>query len=209
MWLLNYGLRIQCFRVTPYVMGDEVLLNFEQMIPVPDTEAFMVGMATKSRGELDTKVKLEARHKVRLAFWQHVIEAVNERSKLYENVSPKKDSWVSAGSGVGNAGFNMSATRTYCQAELYIGRSSASENQFIFDRLLARREELERAFGESLTWEPLEDSKACRIKSAMAADIYDEEMWPEMVSFLADRVVRLDHAFRRPLAEIAAEMRRA
>ena len=49
MWLMNYGLRIQCFKATPYKMSDSVLINFEQVIPVKDTEDFIISMAQKNR----------------------------------------------------------------------------------------------------------------------------------------------------------------
>ena len=34
LWLLNYRVRLQCFKVTPYTMGEQLLLNFEQIIPM-------------------------------------------------------------------------------------------------------------------------------------------------------------------------------
>lgn len=34
MWLLNSGLKMKCFKVTPYEYGGKVLLDFDQIIPV-------------------------------------------------------------------------------------------------------------------------------------------------------------------------------
>jgi hypothetical protein len=207
LWLMNYRLRIQCFKVTPYRMGEELLLNFEQIIPVPDAEEFMVSMAGKNQGDLGNEAELARRHRVRLQFWERVLEAVNARSDLYKNVSSKKDNWLSAGSGVGGVGFNMAATGRQCRVEVFIGRSNQDENTFIFDRLLERRPELEQAFGEPLIWDRLVGKKSCLIKAETEANIFDKEQWPQMVDFLADRIVRMDRVFRGILQEVGRDLR--
>ena len=53
LWLLNFGLRVQCFRVTPYSMGEQNFLNIEQIIPTKDSEEFMISIADKVREEIE------------------------------------------------------------------------------------------------------------------------------------------------------------
>ena len=36
LWLLNYGLKVQCFKVTPYKLGDKLLLDFIQIIQIKE-----------------------------------------------------------------------------------------------------------------------------------------------------------------------------
>ena len=43
LWLLNFKVRLQCFRATPYSMGDELFLSVEQIIPTQDAEDYMIG----------------------------------------------------------------------------------------------------------------------------------------------------------------------
>ena len=38
MWLLEKDIKIQCFKAVPYKMGDENLLQLEQIIPLPETQ---------------------------------------------------------------------------------------------------------------------------------------------------------------------------
>ncbi len=49
LWLMNYGLNIQCIKATPFRSGDEVLLNMEQIIPVKDVEEFIIKIAEKDK----------------------------------------------------------------------------------------------------------------------------------------------------------------
>ena len=49
LWLMNYGLNIQCIKATPFRSGDEVLLNMEQIIPVKDLEEFIIKIAEKDK----------------------------------------------------------------------------------------------------------------------------------------------------------------
>ena len=51
LWLINFKLRVQCLKVTPYAMGNELLLNVEQIIPTKDTEDFMIGLAQKAQDD--------------------------------------------------------------------------------------------------------------------------------------------------------------
>ena len=45
LWLLNYGLQIECFKITAYSKGvDTLLINFDQIIPTPEAADFMIGI---------------------------------------------------------------------------------------------------------------------------------------------------------------------
>src|SRR5690554_1682770 len=48
LWLMNYGLRIQCFKATPFKMNESILINFEQVIPIKEAEDFIISMAQKN-----------------------------------------------------------------------------------------------------------------------------------------------------------------
>ena len=42
LWLQNFNLRIKCFKVTPYKYGNQIMVEFDQIIPVEDTEEFQI-----------------------------------------------------------------------------------------------------------------------------------------------------------------------
>ena len=47
LWLLGHGVRAQCFRVVPYSHGEELFIDFRQIIPTPEAADYMIGMAAK------------------------------------------------------------------------------------------------------------------------------------------------------------------
>jgi hypothetical protein len=207
LWLLNFKLRVQCFRVTPYSMGDQHFLNVEQIIPAKDVEDFMIGIADKSLGEVEGAAEEKNRHKVRREFWTELLRAMAGKTTLYQNISPSKEGWINAGSGVRGVGFNLVAGRAFGRAEVYIDRGDGEENTFIYDQLHGQKEAIEVAFGGELTWEPLEGKRACRIKSETAGNIFDRDQWPAMIDFMTSAMVRMENAFKEPLVAVNRKLR--
>lgn len=68
MWLMNYNLKIQCFKVTPYQLEDQVIINFEQIIPIKDAEEYVISMATKNQEDLSQQDLSKARYVTRINF---------------------------------------------------------------------------------------------------------------------------------------------
>ena len=60
LWLLGQGISIACFKITPYSLGEQLLINIDQIIP---TE------------EKTTEVVLKNRHTVRREYWERALEA--------------------------------------------------------------------------------------------------------------------------------------
>jgi hypothetical protein len=51
LWLNDRDLDVRCIRLRPYTDGKRVLLNVEQVIPLPEAEEFQVRLREKSRQE--------------------------------------------------------------------------------------------------------------------------------------------------------------
>lgn len=101
LWLLNHDIQVQCFKVTPYAMAQDLFLNVEQIIPTPEAKELMIGMNAKEAEEKNTEAELKNRHRIRMAFWEQALEAMrNSQSDLFNNISASKDHWLNAGSGL-------------------------------------------------------------------------------------------------------------
>lgn len=207
LWLLNYKLRLQCFRVSPYSMGDQLFINFEQIIPTKDAEDYMIGMAEKTQDDLDNQTELKHRHIIRKEFWTKMIQDMSNKSNLFQNISPSKYNWIGAGSGVRGVSYNFAVSRTYGRAELYIDRGVKEENKDIFNKLSSQKETIETAFQHDLIWERLDNKRACRIKAELSSNVFEKENWAEMIEFMSDRMIRLENAFKKPIQEIGKSLK--
>lgn len=81
LWLMNFGIRLQCFRAALFVMDKEQFLNVEQIIPTQDTEDYMIGMAEKARDDIESKAERGNRHIVREDFWKEPLKQAVEQVK--------------------------------------------------------------------------------------------------------------------------------
>lgn len=208
LWLLSHGLLIQCFKVTPYRSGAELFLNIEQIIPTPEAKELMISMAAKEAEEKSAGKELKQRHKLRLHFWQQCLEAFkNSPCHLFNNISPSKDHWLNAGSGFSAVPYTLIFGQSEARVQLEMMRRNASENTFIFERLLAHKPRIEAKFGAPLNWLPLEDKKACRIAYALPVDGYNPENWPRIITWMIEHMTALEAAMQQALKQAMQELR--
>ena len=207
LWLMNYNLKIQCFKTTPYQFNDELFVNFEQIIPTKDAEDYMIGMAEKVQTEIISQTKNQNRHLVRSNFWKKLLEVMNKKSSLYQTISPSKENWISKGSGVRGMGYNFVASGKYARVEIYIDRGNKEENEFAFDYLDDRKDEIQNKFGSDLIWERLDSARACRIKFEKNANIFEEEQWPSMIEFMTDSMINLESTFKDYLSDVNVQLK--
>src|SRR4030042_1550175 len=159
---------------------------------------------TEERKKIGAEKKEYAkRHTVRQKFWAQLIEAMNQKTQLFQNVSPSTDAWIGIGMGVGGMSLNLGATGDYARAEIYINRGTIERNKETFDALFKQKDELEKAFGAPLIWERMEDRITSRVKYQLdGVDIFNEEDWSKMISFLVDTTIKMHQAFKEPVHQL-------
>ena len=208
LWLLSRGIRAQCFKVSPFMLGEELIIDIQQIIPTPEAADFMISMSNKDGEEKATQDTQKHRHKLRLAFWEQALSQLRaDGVTLFQNISPTKDHWLSAGSGVSSCPFQMIFSRDEARVEISLQRSDAAENKWLFDRLHAESSAIEAKFGFPLDWRRMDDKKASRIIFAQPFDGYDRESWPQMIGWLSSHIRKLEEAFREPLARLNRQIR--
>lgn len=210
LWLSQFGIACQCFKVTPYQASGELFLNVEQIIPTPESTEFMIGMVAKEAEEKSADTEQKQRHTLRLAFWEQALEAFGESEcALYNNISPAKDHWLSAGSGISGMPYQLIFGKHEIRVGLSLQNSQAEANTFVFERLEALKADLEASFGHPLDWLPLPSKKACRIQYAKPVDGYNKDSWPGMISWMVDHMTKLERALREPLKAINQQLKQA
>lgn len=203
LWLLGHGIRVQCFKVVPYSFRDDLFIDIQQIIPTPEAEEFMIGISSKETEEKSAKVALKSRHKLRLEFWEQLLQALRERDvQLFQNVNPSKENWISAGAGVASCGYAFILTRNDVRVQLNFERSDPSENKCLYDQLFAQRDEIETDFGMKLEWKRMDDRKASRIVASQAGDGFNPDCWPELIDWLSAHIVRLEAALGHRLKSL-------
>ena len=156
LWLIGHGVRAQCFRVVPYSFGDELLIDLQQIIPTPEAADYMIGIAAKESEEESVQGTRKRRHELRQAFWTRTLEELRRRGVArYANISPSKDHWLASATGVSGCGYNLIFSKNEARVELYLARSDAGENKWIFDRLKRKEQEIEERFGAEFQWQRL------------------------------------------------------
>ena len=78
LWLISHGIAAQCYKVTPYAFGDQLLLDVQQIIPTPEAKEFMIGMAEKESEEKSAVRTAGNRDHLRLEFWEMALRRFRE-----------------------------------------------------------------------------------------------------------------------------------
>ena len=204
LWLLNHNISLQCFKVTPYGFGEELFLNIDQIIPTKESEEYMIKMAKKEQEQKSSDQKLQNGHIIRFEFWKKLLEAMNKSgSVLFANISPSKEQWISAGSGMRACPFTFVLPKKYARVEFYIDWGEQDENEFIFNELLKYKSDIELKFGDVLVWEQLPTKRACRIKYEKPYDGYNREIWDDMVTFMVDAMCKFEKAMKPYIEEVS------
>lgn len=208
LWLLGQGISVQCFKVTPYALGEQLLLNIDQIIPTPEAKELMIGISAKEAEEKSTEVVLKSRHQVRQAYWEQTLEAFQSSScTLYNNISPSKDHWLSAGSGLSGCPYNLIFLQKALRVELWISRGQTEDNKFLFDQLCAQKDAIEQTFGQPLEWLRLDDKKSCRIQFSCAAEGFNKDRWEEWTTWHLEQMIKLEKAMKTPLQQAAKALK--
>lgn len=208
MWLLGHGLSIQCFKVTPYSLGDELILDVQQIIPTPEAEEFMIGMAGKEKSEATTKGAQNRSQRLRVEFWTQALEALHKAgSKRYANISPSDDHWLNCSTGVSGAVFSLIFSRREARVELSFVSPDKEQNKALFDAVHGQKDRIEEQFADALTWRRMDDNKQSRIVYSAPFEGFNKDTWPAMIAWLVDHRARLEKAISEDLKAAARKLR--
>jgi hypothetical protein len=203
LWLLSHNITVQCFKVTPYMWGEQVFLDIKQIIPVPEVKELMIGMSAKAAEEKHIEEEQKTRFTIRTAFWTQALDALKESPcNLFDNINPSNSNWLSAGSGMRHVPYILIFGTKEIRVELGISRADKRENKWIFDELHKRKELIEDSFGNALIWDRLDNNKQSSIRYRKSIDGYNEDNWPEIIEWMLDHMKRLEKALKPHLVEV-------
>jgi len=167
----------------------------------------IVGPSLESHEAGESKKEFAERYEIRKRFWTGLLDRAKFTTRLHANISPSRDNWIAAGSGISGLVFSYVVRQQDSHVELYIDRDKEPlENKRIFDQFARSRDTIEAAFGAPLEWERLDTKRACRIKYEIEIGGYrsDEARWPEIQTAMIDAMVRLERALKPHIAKLRA-----
>jgi hypothetical protein len=144
---------------------------------------------------IDDSTLIDKRHRIRKAFWQQLVN--NPNARLHAHISPGYYSWIGTSSGVRGLNLNYAVTKDQASAELYIdrGRDSEAENKRIFNQLSTHKDQIDAAIGRKVSWERLEERRACRIRISIPGGYTAPETeWESIQNNMADAMNALSKA---------------
>lgn len=209
LWLMNFKIRLQCFKTTAFELNGQHFLTLDQIIPTKDAQDYVISMTNKAQEELNTEEEVKNRHKVRLKFWSAFLRNIKGKSNLYQNSSPVKDHWlVAGGTGITYINFQLVITKSDASVQLTFGRSSQAENKLLFDALAVHKEQIEEVFGKSLMWERMDGKKSSRVAFYQTGlNYFNEEEWPQIIAFLIEYINLLEKAVNPFFTEIKMKLK--
>jgi len=186
LWLRDYGIDVKCFKVSPFIYANKVLVDFDQIIPIKDAEEFTIKMAEKKKEELLHTASTRERHNNRSAFWQKFIEYNQQVNGDYASSAGTPDSWLGKGGiGINGVSVNIVIGKDFARCEIYVNSGVKETNKKIFDYYQEHKTELEEELGE-LLWERLDDRVTCRISQSKSLSYCNDNDHKAIFDFFID-----------------------
>lgn len=203
IWLNERDLDIRCVRMKPYKDGARVLVDVQQVIPLPEAQDYIVRIREKAVRERRDRAEEGGRQALRHAFWEGLLKRSSGKTELFSNVSPSQDSWIATGSGIGGVHYTYAIQQHTSAVKLVLESENRSTNKTRFDWLQERREELERIYGGPLGWHRYDDLKKSYVMEEFEGGYRDDaEQWPVIQDRMIDAMTRLEKAVRPHIPQL-------
>jgi hypothetical protein len=184
-----YLIRIEAYRI-----GHSEPAALFTIVAGPSLETKQIGVQKKELAE---------RHIQRQEFWKGLLELSKARTPIFSNRNPGIKSWISGSAGRRGFGFNYVINMDSGWIELYIDTGDRDENKGYFDRPVAQKDRIEKAFGQALLWQRLDDRRASRIRFIVSNNgLQDTSDWAAIQNNMVNAMVRLIDALRPELKNL-------
>src|SRR3972149_7274008 len=179
-----YLVKIEAVRI-----GDSAPAPLFSVVAEPTEISKEVGKEKKEYAE---------RHYLRKEFWSQLLDLAKSKTHLHSNITPPIYHWIGTGAGKSGIGYNYAITNEYGSAEVYLdrGKEYPNLNKERFDELFKQRDEIEKVFGEKLSWERLDKKRAPRIAFRIVGiGLREKERWPGLQEQMISAMIRMERAF--------------
>lgn len=165
LWLLDHDIQIRCFKATPYSLDEELFLQIEQIIPLPETTDFVIDAKQKEKEKKAQSKKVEQSKSELIEFWGRLKNKLEiEGNDYLDGVSAKPYYNIGFFKGKGRFGFCLG--RYANRVEFYFRDDL---DKVLFDSMLNHKEKIDSKLN-GVTWERLDGKRSSRIKIDMTKE---------------------------------------
>lgn len=204
MWLNERDLDVCCIRIKPYMDNGRVLIDVQQVIPLPEAIEYQVQIREKA--QKGRQGRTSDRDVLRLKFWEGLLPRAALKTDLHASIAPGMYHYLGAGSGIRGISLQYVIRQQDSSVLLYIDRGPAERevNKRLFDALFRQKREIESEFGSQLRWERLDDKQASQIGYDIELGGWrsDQSQWPVIQDAMIDAMIRLDKAIKPQFANL-------
>ena len=211
MWLMNFGINIQCFEYVCYCdeFTNNHYIDFEQIIPPKAIEDYIIKMAEKTREETLSQNEGDSLKILRAEFWKLLFQKNDPIvNKLFKYIVTDRD-YVRHEVISRKVGYNIKIGKKICKVDLWIdaGKDKVEENDKIYNYLLGHKEVIEKAFGSKLIWYKGDGNRSRQIiYESNELGLAHEEDWEKMCLFLIENIKKMNNVFSPYLQKIELQV---
>jgi hypothetical protein len=191
-------------------MGEDVFLQVEQIIPLPETKEFMIDAQEKQKEENDKSKTIEESEIRLVKFWSQLKNKLRDNKiDFLERVSSKPH--YSLGFWKGSGKFAFCIGKQTFRVELYF---SNDPNKEMIDAMAKYKDVIESNFNGLLTWERLDNKKASRIRFDMPLNevkqlegrFSEEIYWNNLINWYQESMVTFYNAVNPVWEKVQKEL---
>jgi hypothetical protein len=178
-----FGVEIEVVRI-----GDSTPAPAFKLVAQPNDWGKQVKAAAQSVG-------MTERNQLYWDFWSKFSERLRATHPTWTRGTSTKSSWFSMSAGVSNVNWVFTFNTKGLGVQLEFASPDPAINTARLEALLTRRAAMESAFGEALTWEPMEARKASRVSTyGDLADVAEVDHWDAWIGWLISTGERMRDA---------------
>ncbi len=141
-------------------------------------------------------------------YFQKLIDELRDVHHFTGARKAQPQGWCSFSSGISGISYGTSfAQKDRARTEIYIDFGEGARNKHFFDLVQAEADQLEKEFGEKISWERLDDRRACKIAVYRPGSIEAEaDELQQIQEWAVQRLLRFKRVFGPRLGEWLSDL---
>ena len=161
LWLRNFNIDISCFKVTPCEYEGKLFVDFDKIIPLPETEEYQIKVANKEQEAAGIPEATKLRHGKRNTFWREFIEYNNQNDGIFANIPATDENHLKKRvPSIPGASVEFVIRQDGCRVEFCLD-GARDTNIRMFKTLEKEKTRLQKVF-QDLCWDEAGDKKSSR-----------------------------------------------